>query len=47
MNKPLINAKARQEFRAYFVDKTLREISEAFDAGGGRWDGSDIGNLPI
>lgn len=38
MNKPLINAKARQEFREYFVEKTLREISEAFDASGVRCD---------
>ena len=38
MNKPLVSPKARQEFREYFVDKTLREISEAFDAGGVRCD---------
>lgn len=38
MNQPIISPKARQEFREYFVDKTLREISEAFDAGGVRCD---------
>ena len=38
MNKQLINAKTRQEFREHFVNKTLREITEAFDAAGVQCD---------
>lgn len=39
MSKPLINAKARLEFREYFVkEKTLRQIRAAFDSAEVRCD---------